>query len=288
MAKIKLMCDSNCDIPLSAAKELGIQIIPFVMTIDGREYLETVSFSPAEYYELLKAAKELPATSQITPMTFMEHFEQAEKEGYDAVICTTLASLGSGTFHNAMVTKDWFFEQHPDSGMEIHVLDSKNYSISYGYGVIRGAKAAQAGCSVEQVLSVMNEWFDHLETYFTVFTLKYVHKSGRISSASQILGEALGFRPVMSNLNGAFNLVERVRGNQAAIEAVARLFEKRRAEDTDYVVLRGESDIEAKALASLTTKIAGKPPVDIFYAGATLSTNTGPKTTGIGFMAKSE
>ena len=100
------------------------------------------------------------------------------------------------------------------------------------------------------------------------------------------MGEALGFRPVMSNLYGAFHLVERVRGNQAAIEAVARLFAERRAEDTDYVVLRGESDTEAKELAALTTKIAGKPPAGIFYAGATLSTNTGPKATGIGFMAK--
>ena len=287
MAKIKLMCDSNCDIPLTTVKELDIQLIPFVMTIDGKEYLETISFSPAEFYQILKSSKGLPVTSQITPMTFFELFEKAVQEGYEAVICTTLASLGSGTYHNAVVARDWFYEQHPGSGVRLHVIDSQNYSISYGYGVVLGAKAARAGCSVDQVLAVMNEWYDHLETYFTVFTLKYVHKSGRISSASQILGEALGFRPVMSNLKGAFHLVERVRGNQAAIEGVARMFEKRRAKDTDYVVLRGESDTEAKILTSLTTKIAGKPPADIFYAGATLSTNTGPQTTGIGFMARS-
>jgi len=286
MTKIKLMCDSNCDIPVSTAKELDIDIIPFAVTVNGKEYLETVSFSPAEYYEMLKASKNLPVTSQITPMTFVEHFERAAGEGYGAIVLTTMTSVGSGTFHNAMVARDWYSEQHPDSNVEIHVLDSQNYSISYGYGVILGAKAAKEGGGVERVLTVMNEWFDHLETYFTVFTLKYVHKSGRISSASQILGEALGFRPVMSNLNGVFRLVQRVRGNQAAIQAVAQLFENRRAENTDYVVLRGDTDEEAKTLAALATEIAGKPPVDIFYAGATISTNTGPKITGIGFMAK--
>jgi fatty acid-binding protein DegV len=69
-------------------------------------------------------------------------------------------------------------------------MDSRNYSISYGYGVIRGVNCYRAGGSEQEVIAAMESWFQQLETYFTIFDLKFVRRSGRISAAAQIIGEA--------------------------------------------------------------------------------------------------
>ncbi len=288
MKKIKFLSDSNCDIPLDTAKELGIELIPFTITLNGKEYKEGYSFTPPEYYKILESSEEIPQTSQIDPVTFFEKFLEVYQEGYDIAILTTMTSYGSGTYRNGLIAKDLFFERYPDAKEKftIYIFDSKNYSISYGYGVMRGAKLYKDGATLPEILSSMNEWFDALETYFTVFTLKYICRSGRISHAAKVAGELVGIRPMIRNVNGVFTNMKQVRGNRAAVRAIADAFRERMAEDTDYVILRGESDVEAKRLAALTEEISGKPPVGIFYAGATLSTNIGHKATGIGFMAK--
>lgn len=288
MEKIKFVTDSNCDIPLEMAKELSIEIIPFSINIDGIEYEECYSFTPSEYYKLLEKSSTLPVTSQIPSGIFLDRYETAFNEDYNAIICTTITSVGSGTYQNAVFAQKLFYEQHPQAKdkFKIIVIDSRNYSISFGYGVILGAKAYKDGKSLDEILNIMNHWLDRLETHFTVFSLKYIAKSGRISAAAKILGEALGMRPIIQNIDGVFKQTKKVRGDVAAVRAVAEIFKNRKAENTDYVILRGESDVEANALARLTTKIAGKPPVGIFYAGPSISTNTGFKIAGMGFMAK--
>ena len=288
MAKIKFLTDSNCDIPLPLAQELGIEILPFTITIDGREYQEAYSFTPSEYYRLLEASSDLPKTAQLSPAQFLAAFERAYAEGYTDAICTTMTSVGSGTYQKALLARSMFGELHPEERdrFAIHVIDSANYSISYGYGVILGARAALSGGDLTAVLAEMNGWFRRLETYFTVFNLKYIRKSGRIGPATHVIGEMMGIKPVLSNLNGTFKTEKMARGKALAIQGVADFFARRRRDGTDYVILRGVSDAEAQRLAALTTEICGYPPVGIFYAGPSISTNTGIEITGIGFCAK--
>ncbi len=95
---------------------MGIDLIPFSITIDGKEFFESYSFTPAEYYPLLEQAHALPTTSQIAPAVFQEKFEQAYQTGYDCVICTTMTSVGSGTYRNAVTARNWFYNQHPWAG----------------------------------------------------------------------------------------------------------------------------------------------------------------------------
>ena len=288
MTKIKFMTDSNCDIPLETADEMAIEIIPFTITIDGVEYQESYSFTPPEYYKMLINSSPLPATAQISPTVFCTKFFEAYSLGYDCVILTTMTSVGSGTYSSANVGKILFYEEYPqaEGKLDIHIIDSGNYSISYGYGILRAAKAYKSGAEVEEVLCLVNDWFETLETYFSVFTLKYVCRSGRISSAVQTVCDLLGICPVMSNLGGVFRTIKKTRGRHAAVRYIVEMFKKRWDGESDYVVLRGITDEEAKELASKLEEFAGKPPVGIFYAGPSISTNTGPYITGVGFMAK--
>lgn len=288
MTKIRFFTDSNCDIPLETAQAEGIEILPFTITIDGVEYKEAYSFTSAEYYEKLLASRELPRTAQIPPAEFARAFARAWEAGYDCAVVTTMTSVGSGTYSSAGVGKGLFYEEHPEAEgrFDIHVFDSGNYSISYGYGILRAARAYNAGADLDEVLRLLIEWFGTLETYFSVFTLKYVSLSGRISGAVQTVCDMLGICPVMENIDGVFRTIKKPRGRKAAVRYIAEKFLERWDGRSDYVVLRGVTDDEALSLAALLEEIAGKPPVGIFYAGASISTNTGPYITGVGFMAK--
>lgn len=287
MTDIQIITDSNCDIPKEMAQELGIEIVPIHVVVDGVEYEESVSFTPVEYYDILAHASSLPQTSQITSYEFQKRFENAYQSGKKAVICITMTSVGSSIYQNAIRARRDFYEECDGSrAFDIYVIDSKNYSISYGYAAIRAAQKQREGASLEEILFAATDWIEHLETYFTVFSLEYISKSGRISHAASIIGDTLGMRPLIQNINGSFEMVRKVRGNHAVVKAVSEMFRSRKMEDTDYVILQGTMPEMAQELAQQAELIAGKPPVGIFYSGPTITTNTGPKNTGIGFMAK--
>jgi DegV family protein with EDD domain len=289
MSKIKFIVDSNCDIPANMAESLDIEIIPFAIRVAGSEYFESRTITAQEFYQVQRSAKDIPITFHIAPGIFYAKFCHAFENGYSCVICTTMTSQGSGTYHNAQMGRDWFFERYPDAvgRFEIYILDSKNYSIAYGYGVIRGAAACRAGASVQIVLAAINSWFDSLETYFTVFSQKHARNSGRIGSVMRQFGRLPFVYPLISCICGTTKMEKRVWGGRnAAVCALAEKFAEHRLEGTDYVILRGENGREADRLAQLAQTIAGKPPVGVFFAGPSTVANTGTKITGIGFMGK--
>ena len=87
---IKILTDSTSDIDLNQAKELGIDIIPLKVIINGQEYKDRIDLQPDEFYHLLTTSTTLPTTSQPSPQDFLTHYEEAKKHG-DSVIVMTLS-----------------------------------------------------------------------------------------------------------------------------------------------------------------------------------------------------
>jgi DegV family protein with EDD domain len=152
-------------------RKSDIEIIPFAIRVAGSEYIESRTITAQEFYQVQRSAKDIPVTFHIAPGIFYAKFSHAFENGYSCVICATMTSLGSGTYHNAQTGRDWFFERYPDAvgRFEIYILDSKNYSIAYGYGVMRGAAACQSGASVQIVLAAMSSWFDSWKSILPSF-----------------------------------------------------------------------------------------------------------------------
>ena len=86
MQRIKLMTDSASDLPNELAQQLGIEIIPFPIAVDGKGYMEGVDFTPRQFYDIMQNAKEIPTTSQIPTVTYCEHYYSAFEKGYTDVI----------------------------------------------------------------------------------------------------------------------------------------------------------------------------------------------------------
>ena len=214
MASIKFLIDSSADIPADLLEGTGIEVLHFPIVVDGREYFDGQDFTPQEFYQILARAKAIPTHSQLTPFFFVEQYEKAFSEGCDELIYTSINSKGSATNQNANQAIDMFFEEHPEARdkLRITVIDSKTYTMAYGYIVLEAAKAVKNGATADEAIAMIRDWLDHVRVLFTPYDLKYAKKSGRISAAAAVLGDALGIHPIMSFPNGDSKVLAKVRG----------------------------------------------------------------------------
>lgn len=282
MQKIKLMTDSTSDIDPELEQSLDIQILCFPVTVDGVGYRERQDFTNTEFYQMLEHAVEFPTTAQLTAFEIQEAYEQALQEGYTDLIYVTIASQGSATYSNAIMARDAFYAQVPDAEkLQIHVVDSKNYTGVYGYPVMQAAAKIKKGASVEEVLNYLTEWFQSAEVLFVPLTLKYAKRSGRISAAATFAGELLGLKPLIRITDGVSKVETKIRGDKNIIPTMSKYIQQRMIPRTPYSLVAGCDDTFANELKKELVKKLGYQPEHLFHIGATVSCNAGPDVVGI-------
>lgn len=282
MPSIKFITDSGSDIPFDIAEELNIEIIPFPIAIGDKTYYEGRDFTPVQFYDILLRESEIPATAHIVSTYYTERFEAAEAEGFEWVICVPLNSKGSSTYSAAVMGKNAFYEEHPDSKLKIEVMDALGYTLLYGYPIIKGAQMAQAGESTPEILRTMDRMFRGARAFFCINTLKFAKKSGRVRASTAFVGDALGLRPIMQLHNGEITIIDKVRGDKNAIPRVLEYAKKHKGtEYPDYLLLRGKDDAMADLFEKEGKKALGtKDFKGLYYLGATISINAGPLISG--------
>ena len=203
MARIKFSTDSAADIPAALREELGIQALPFPIAMEDREYADGVDFTPEEFYDMLLAAPKIPTHAQLNPYVFTAVFEQAWQEGCTDLIHTSINSKGSATFANALQAREEFYQDHPEARdvFRIYIIDSLTYTMGYGWAVVQGARMAAEGAEAQTVADYIQDWVDHVRVIFSPLDLLFAKKSGRVSGAAAVVGEALGLKPVMTFTN---------------------------------------------------------------------------------------
>ena len=115
MSKIKIATDSTADIPKSFCEELNISVLPLTILAGEKEYRDGVDITPFEFYQIIDASKTLPVSSQVASVLYSELFEETWKEGYTDLIQVTLNSKGSGTYQAAVLSRELFYEEHPEA-----------------------------------------------------------------------------------------------------------------------------------------------------------------------------
>lgn len=282
MREFAVLTDSACDIPQALADLHHIDILCFKMALDGEGYTERVDFTPEEFSEMLRKSDSLPTTAQINTFEFLEKFEQYEREGVENVLYVSINASGSGTNANAHAAAVQFHEEHPDSGMKIHIVDSHSYSVTYGTQVCLAAKMLEDGAAMAEVVDFLNERFARLELVLTAYTLKVIRRSGRVSAAAAIAGDLLGIRPIFTLIDGVSQVVKKVRGDKMVISSVINHCKNRMTPGTPYYI--GVTNWKyAEDYAKAAEAAIGYPPADTFHLGAAVCANTGPEAVGMLF-----
>lgn len=288
MSKVRFLTDSGSDITVQEEKEYGIDLINFQIALEDKSYWERVDFTNDEFYKMINESNEIPKTSQITSIRFEEKFLQYANEDVEDLIVVLINSTGSQTFGNAVLARDNFYEENPQlkDKMRIHLIDSRSYTVSYGYIMVEAVKRYRNGESVNQVVSFIEDWFDHSETYIIPFDLRHLKKSGRVSAAAAFLGELMGLKPIISLIDGESAVLKKARGDKAAVMAGLDVIAEKITKGGEYLILRTTAEENVELFIEEATKRFGYPPAYQAYAGGVIATNTGANILGVVIRGK--
>ncbi|MGB4090879.1 MAG: DegV family protein [Ruminococcus flavefaciens] len=277
MSKIMILTDSCCDLPKETIEELGIKVLPFTVTFGGETFREIFDKSSQEVYEMMEKNPEIPKHSQITPLTFEETYKEIYEQGYTDIISVSINSQGSGTYNNSIIGKNDFFENNPEAEGKIRIfnLDSKCYTVFYGYPIIEAVKKIRKGAEAEEIVAYLEDWFDVCGIYAVPYNLKYAKKSGRISAAAAFAGELLGLKPIILFADGTTKTVDKIRGEKNIVPKLVECVEKNMTPQTPYLMLHGRDNTLAKEIEKELIKKTGRKAEMYGQIGAVVSANIG-------------
>ena len=273
MNQTLIVTDSASDVPAELEARYGIRILPFSIVVDGKSYVERKDFTPAEFYQMMLSAHDLPTHAQITPMEFVEVYRQAEEDGYQSVIYISINSHGSGTFNSARLAIDTYKEENPESKLQVYCVDSLSYTLGYGYMAVEAAKKAEKGTPAPEIVQYCEDWAKKSTIYFTPFTLEYVRKSGRVSCAAAFVGGLMGLKPLITWENGDSKTLQKLRGEKAVIPALVQMATANMVPKTDYCIVSGLRPEVAEQLAAEMEKAVGYPPALMTPASPVIAIN---------------
>ena len=286
--KIKISTDSTSDIPLSVREELNISILPIMLITEDKEYRDALDITPEEFYPILAATEKLPTSSAVTPFLYTELFEETYREGYSDQIHVTINSKGSGTYQNAVLARDMFYQEHPEAkdDFRIHIIDSLTYSMGYGLAVIEAAKMAKNGEHVADILAMIQDFLAHSRILVVPLDLKCVKKSGRVSAAAAFVGDAIGLKPIITFENGESRILEKARGEKSALKRLIEMFREEYVPGKPYAMAMAANTEVAATLRTTLQAELNTDTVDDFFLGCIISVNIGQNAIGIVYYKK--
>lgn len=282
MQKIALITDSACDLDLNTLKENNINLLPLRIIYSNSDYRDRIDISPQEVYDNLE--KEVPKTSLPSAQETEEILNKLEEEGYTHVICISISSGLSGSFNALRLA----LEDHPK--LTSFVYDSKILAYPQGEIVLEVAKLIKEGKSYEEIVREIPEIRKRVIGYFTINTLEYLKRGGRISPAVATIANLIGVLPILTFKDG-------VVGKQGVTRTVKKAFMSNFEEwnknipsfKEDYVlvVLSASDDFEKINKAKEILDIIN-PGMEIIFRNLSLNVtaHTGPGVIGLGIMKK--
>jgi DegV family protein with EDD domain len=235
-----------------------------------------------EYYERLRDMRSLPTTSQPSIGDFLAVYEPLLQDGME-IVSVHLAGGMSGTVRSAEQAR----EQLGERAGRVRVVDSRSACGGEGLVVLAAAAAARAGGDAEAVERRALEAVDALQMWFSIDTLEYLRRGGRIAGAQAWLGSALRIKPILT-VKGEITPVERVRTSRRAFERMLELvLSLAEAGGNAYMVQHIQWPERAAEMSARATEIMGRRPIATFEIGPVIGTHVGPGLLGVGGIPSS-
>ena len=294
MREYKILSDSACDFPTAFGDELGVERIPFYVSFDQEVYKKEVEeISLEDFYKQLTGSKIFPKTSLPTVNDYMTRFQKAIEDGMD-VLCLCITAKFSGSYQSAVTAREMVLEDNPEAN--ISVVDSRSATGGMGILVHEAVRMKNAGLSLEKNTENLLKLRETTNIMFTISTLEYLQRGGRIGKVTALAGSLLNLQPLIQLYDGELMPYGTARGRKKALararEMFVEYFEKNGLSYDDYnfgIVNGYLSHEEADRQQAEVEKIIGHPiTIPQFNVGVTIGTYTGPDPVGITFVRKFE
>ncbi|MBS5883283.1 DegV family protein [Clostridium sp.] len=217
MNKIALITDSTCGLPKEYINEYDVKVVSLKILYKDKEFIDGINITPEEVYS--KLPKELPTTSMPSVDDITSLYNELIKEGYTQAIVLPVSSGLSGTINSFKLASEEFKDK-----INTFIFDTKILSMAVGLIVIEVGKMIKGKMNFEDICNIIPKLRENLWMYFTVDTLEYLIKGGRIGKVTGGIGEILNLKPIITmDDNGSYTNYTKVRGSKQAFKKLLDL-----------------------------------------------------------------
>jgi DegV family protein with EDD domain len=271
-----IVVDSTADFPEASERFRSWRVVPLYVRFGDESFRDYVELGPDEFYARLRTVEQTPSTSQPTPGDFLAAYEELAE--FDRILSVHIAGKLSGTIESARAAAREL------GGDRVRVLDSQSASAAIAMLGLAIQRRLELGTSDAEVDALVERYRREARLLFTVDTLEYLARGGRIGRARAWAGELLNIKPILTIQEGEVVPVKRVRGNRKAfLEFEAAFTDGTR--DTPNLrvgIAHADAPERAEALAEMVRRARPAAQLEVVTAlGPVVGAHAGPGTVGL-------
>jgi len=268
-----IVTDSTCDIPQTLVEEHGIEVVPSILIMDGREYPDGGGFARNEFYKLLPNLKNPPTTATPSIGDFAKCYQKLFDQGRERI----LSIHAAGTLTTIINTAR---QAAQDFDGRVVVLDSLSLSLGLGFQVLAAAESEET--TVDGVLRAVESTRRRSQLFAALDSMEYVRRSGRVEGAIALLGSLLNVKPVIEVCDGEVKTCDVVRTTRQANERMAAFLKSAGRLERLAILHTGAEGRAREFLNAVMLEISLLLPRNILMINATtvIGTHIGPSALG--------
>ena len=275
---IRIVTDSTCDLPQELIQKHHISVIPMYINVGVQAYRDGIDLSRQEFYTRLPDFKPAPTTAAPSPENFRQIYEQLAGEGATEILSIHISIKLSGVYEIAMQAA------REMTIIPVTAFDSRQLSLGTGFQVLAAAQAAEAGCSMSEILVLLESQIVRTHAFAALDTLEFLRRSGRMNFAISFLGTLLQIKPFLKMYNGE-PTAERTRTRKGAMKRLVELLEQ--ASPLEKVALVHTQAVDrAKALLEEVRALLPAGEILVAEINPVLGAHIGPGVVGFVCISK--
>jgi DegV family protein with EDD domain len=274
-ANTAIVLDSTADFPDARSRFPNWRVVPLYVNFGTESYKDGVELTAHEFYERLRTSPVLPTTSQPTPADFLAVYE--ELGAYERILSVHIAANLSGTYGSAGIAAAEL------GGERVRTIDSESASVAISMLALAIQRRLERGTRDEEIDELVARYRREHGLLFTVDTLEFLARGGRIGKARAFAGQLLNVKPILSIREGEVLPVKRVRGNRRAFQEFVDALESQTRDEPGLRVGIAHADAPER-LAELVKMVRDRRPraqIELETSlGAVIGAHAGPGTVG--------
>ena len=270
-----IVVDSTADFPDAAERFPNWRVVPLYVNFGTESFRDGVDLDATQFYERLKSSPTLPTTSQPTPADFLACYQ--ELGAYERILSIHIASKLSGTFQSAGIAAAELGDGR------VRTIDSETASAAITMLGLAVQRRLERGTTDEEVDALVERYRATHGLLFTVDTLEFLARGGRIGRAKAFAGQLMNVKPILAIVDGEVIPVKRVRGNRKAFQEFVDALDTRTSDVPTLHIGIAHADAPER-MAELEKMVRDRRPQAQIEAetslGAVVGTHSGPGCVG--------
>ena len=270
-----IVLDSTADFPDAAERFPNWRVVPLYVNFGTESFRDGVDLTATQFYERLKSSPTLPTTSQPTPADFLACYEQLG--AYERILSVHIASKLSGTYQSAGIAAAELGDGR------VRTIDSETASAAIAMLGLAIQRRLERGTTDEEIDALVERYRDNHGLLFTVDTLEFLARGGRIGRAKAFAGQLMNVKPILAIVDAEVVPVKRVRGNRKAFQEFVDALDTRTSDVPTLHIGIAHADAPER-MAELEKMVRDRRPQAQIEAetslGAVVGTHSGPGCVG--------